>query len=81
MLKELRTGRIRAVLDVFDQEPLPADDQLRDLDNVFLTPHVSGHTTESRARLVEAIAADMERFFAGQPLRLAVAWERLKIMA
>jgi phosphoglycerate dehydrogenase-like enzyme len=81
MLKELRTGRIRAVLDVFDHEPLPADDPLRDLDNVFLTPHVSGHTTESRARLVEAIAADMERFFAGQPLRLAVAWERLKIMA
>ncbi|MGC9349646.1 MAG: hydroxyacid dehydrogenase [Anaerolineae bacterium] len=81
MLSELRTGRIRAVLDVFDQEPLPADDPLRDLDNVFLTPHVSGHTTESRLRLVEEIAADMERFFAGQPLRLAVAWDRLKIMA
>ena len=33
-----------AVLDVFDEEPLPGDDPLRDLDNVFLSPHVSGQT-------------------------------------
>jgi phosphoglycerate dehydrogenase-like enzyme len=81
MMDELKTGRIRAVLDVFDQEPLPPDDALRDLDNVILTPHVSGFTTESRLRLVEAIADDMVRFFAGQTPALAVSWERLKIMA
>jgi phosphoglycerate dehydrogenase-like enzyme len=81
MLAELRTGRIRAVLDVFDQEPLPPDDPLRDMENVFLTPHISGFTTESRRRLVEAIADDMVRFFAGESLELAVRWERLKIMA
>jgi phosphoglycerate dehydrogenase-like enzyme len=81
MLAELQTGRIRAVLDVFDQEPLPPDDPLRDLGNVFLTPHISGHSVESRLRLVEAIAADMRQFFAGEPLKLAVSWERLKIMA
>jgi phosphoglycerate dehydrogenase-like enzyme len=81
LLAELQTGRIRAVLDVFDEEPLPADDPLRDLDNVFLTPHISGHTDESRARLVEAIADDMKRFFEGGTPRLAVSWDRLKIMA
>ncbi len=81
MIATLRTGRIRAVLDVFDQEPLAEDDPLREMDNVFLTPHISGHTTESRARLVEAIADDMQRFVAGKPLRLAVSWDRLKIMA
>lgn len=81
MLVELRTGRIRAVLDVFDQEPLPADDPLRDLGNVFLTPHVSGFTEEARLRLVEAIADDMVRFFGGEPPVLSVSWERLKIMA
>jgi phosphoglycerate dehydrogenase-like enzyme len=81
LLAELQTGRIRAVLDVFDEEPLPADDPLRDLDNVFLTPHVSGHTNESRARLVEAIADDMKRFFQGETPKLAVSWDRLKIMA
>jgi phosphoglycerate dehydrogenase-like enzyme len=81
MLSTLGTGRIRAVLDVFDQEPLPAEDPLRSMDNVFLTPHISGHTAESRLRLVEAIADDIRRFYAGEPLRLAVVWDRLKIMA
>ena len=81
MKAELATGRIRAVLDVFDKEPLAADDELRDMDNVLLTPHVSGHTSESRGRLVEAVADDIQRFFAGEPLRLAVTWDRLQIMA
>jgi phosphoglycerate dehydrogenase-like enzyme len=81
MMAELRTGRLRTVLDVFDHEPLPADDELRSIPHVFLTPHVSGHTTESRLRLVEAIAEDMVRFFNSEPLRYAVTWDRLQIMA
>jgi phosphoglycerate dehydrogenase-like enzyme len=81
MLEALQTGRFRAVLDVFYQEPLPADDPLRDLDNVLITPHISGLTVESRLRLVEAIAEDVRRFFAGEDLVLAVPWDRLKIMA
>ena len=81
MKAALATGRIRAVLDVYDKEPLPADDPLREMDNVFLTPHVSGHTTESRARLVEAVADDMARFFSGESAQLAVTWDRLQIMA
>jgi phosphoglycerate dehydrogenase-like enzyme len=81
LLSELRRGRIRAVLDVFDPEPLPPEDPLRDLPNVFLTPHVAGFTVESRLRLVEAIAEDMRRVFAGDAPSLAVSWERLKIMA
>lgn len=81
MRAALATGRIRGVLDVYDQEPLPADDPLRDMDNVFLTPHVAGFTIESRLRLVEAIADDMVRFFAGEAPHLAVTWARLQIMA
>ncbi|MDF1515846.1 MAG: hydroxyacid dehydrogenase [Anaerolineae bacterium] len=81
MMDTLRTKRIRAVLDVFDKEPLEPDSELRTMDNVFITPHVSGHTTESRSRLVEEIARDMERFFAGKQLQYAVSWDRLRIMA
>jgi phosphoglycerate dehydrogenase-like enzyme len=81
MLSEMRRGRIRAVLDVFDREPLPAGDALRDMDNVFLTPHIAGFTVESRLRLVEVIADDMQRVFAGDTPSLAVSWERLEIMA
>lgn len=81
LVAELRKRRIRAVLDVYDTEPLPADSPIRDLDNVILTPHVAGFTTETRLRLVERIAMDIQRYLAGQKLQLQVTWERLQTMA
>jgi phosphoglycerate dehydrogenase-like enzyme len=40
MVRALREGWIRgAALDVFEEEPLPADDPLTKMDNVILTPH------------------------------------------
>lgn len=43
----LATGAIAgAALDVFEQEPLPVDSPLRDLNNVILTPHMIGHSQE-----------------------------------
>jgi len=41
-IAELRKGRFRAFLDVFHQEPLPLDDPLRSMENVFITPHIAG---------------------------------------
>ena len=78
---ELKRNRFFAIIDVFDQEPLPAEHPIRDLENVYLTPHVSGHTIETRLRLVEEIVRDVERFYNNEPLELAVSYERLKIMA
>ncbi len=42
--KELKSGRIRAYIDVFEPEPPELDDVLRTLDNVVLTPHIAGTT-------------------------------------
>ncbi len=81
LVAELQRGHFQAYIDVFDEEPLPAEHPVRDLENVFLTPHVSGQTTETRQSLVAEIAKDVERFYAQEPLRLAVPYERLKIMA
>lgn len=66
LLAELRSGRISAVLDVFHEEPLPADHELRDMENVLLTPHVGG--SRVRPPLTEAVLGDVERFLAGESL-------------
>ncbi len=81
LLAELQKNRFNAYIDVFEPEPLSPDHPIRDLDNVFLSPHVSGHTVENRMRLVEEIVRDIERFFNNEPLRLVVPYEKLKIMA
>ena len=48
--EEMQAGRFRAYLDVFDPEPVPADDVLKTLDNVVMTPHIAGTTDLMFAR-------------------------------
>jgi len=66
LLAELRSGRISGVFDVYLEEPLPADHELREMDNVLLTPHVGG--SQIRPPLTESIIEDIERFAAGEEL-------------
>jgi Lactate dehydrogenase and related dehydrogenases len=73
LLAALREGRIRAGLDVFDMEPLPADHPLRHAPNTVLTPHL-GYVTEGAYRAfyrdtVENIRAWRE----GRPVRVLAA--------
>ncbi|HEX6444911.1 MAG TPA: hydroxyacid dehydrogenase [Streptosporangiales bacterium] len=65
---ELATGRISAVLDVTDPEPLPADSPLFDLPNAFLTPHIAGSQGNEIARLGAAVVDELARLLAGEPL-------------
>jgi phosphoglycerate dehydrogenase-like enzyme len=58
-------GRLHAVLDVTDPEPLPATSPLYDLPNVVITPHVAG-SLGSETRLMAAAALDeLERYVVG----------------
>ncbi|OIJ63372.1 hydroxyacid dehydrogenase [Streptomyces mangrovisoli] len=68
LVEELRTGRLSAVLDVTDPEPLPADSPLLDMPNAFVTPHLAGSQGNEVARLGEAVAAEAERLAAGGEL-------------
>lgn len=57
LAEALRGGRLAAAgLDVFEEEPLPADSPLRDLANVVLTPHVGASTAEAQREVSRQIA-------------------------
>lgn len=68
LVAELATGRINAVLDVTDPEPLPASSPLFELPNVFLTPHIAGSQGNELGRLGHTAADELERLVAGVPL-------------
>lgn len=69
---ELVRGRLCAVLDVTEPEPLPADSPLFSLPNVLLTPHLAGALGNELALLGDAVAGEAERLVAGLPLHHAV---------
>ena len=67
---ELRAGRLRAALDVFEEEPLPPDASLWSCPNLLITPHTAGNMTlpYTRRRIVELFLEDFENYCAGRPL-------------
>ncbi|MQA97292.1 MAG: D-2-hydroxyacid dehydrogenase family protein [Streptosporangiales bacterium] len=70
LIEALRDHRIAgAGLDVFDIEPLPADDPLRTLPNTVLTPHVGYVTDETYADFYPQMAEDVRAYLAGSPIR------------
>jgi phosphoglycerate dehydrogenase-like enzyme len=73
LVSELRTGRIRAALDVTDPEPLPPDHPLWELPNVLVTPHMAGDSPASTIRSFELVGDQIRRFAAGDPLINEVA--------
>lgn len=60
--RELVDGRISAALDVFDEEPLPADSPLWSLPNVVVTPHIGAMTVESLRDQGRIAVDEVERF-------------------
>jgi len=68
LLAALNARRIGgAALDVFDDEPLPADDELRRLDNVVATPHVGYVTQENYRVMYQTTADNIAAFLDGKP--------------
>jgi len=74
----LEAGEIAgAGLDVFEQEPLPADHPLWTMPGVLITPHTAGYGPYLDERRFDILLDNSRRFLAGQPLRNVVdkpAW-------
>ncbi|WP_410576701.1 D-2-hydroxyacid dehydrogenase [Amycolatopsis sp. lyj-108] len=69
----LRDGSLGgAALDVFDTEPLPPESPLWTMENVLISPHMSGDFVGWRNTLVEVFADNFRRWRAGEPLRNVV---------
>jgi len=63
-----------AVLDVFEEEPLPKDSNLWGLPNVFITPHNSAYSFPED--VVDIFAENYRLFVTGKPLKYVVDFDR-----
>ena len=78
LIDAMRSGHIGAsVLDVTEQEPLPADSELWDLPNVYLSAHSSVSVDRYNDDVFELFEENLRRFVRGETLRNVVDMEAL----
>src|SRR5206468_6800389 len=73
LLAELRSGRLRAALDVTEPEPLPEGHPLWSAPGLLLTPHVAGAVPDTNERAAAAVIDPLRRVVAGEPLANVVS--------
>jgi len=81
LLDETSSGRLSAVLDVTDPEPLPEDHPLWTLPNVFITPHLAGSLGTELRRMIDHAVDEIDRWRSGRPARNAVTKDMLSRLA
>jgi phosphoglycerate dehydrogenase-like enzyme len=73
LVRALQQKKIRgAGLDVFEQEPIPADDPIWSFENVFISPHAADHTHDWLDQAMSFFLKQYERFRTGVPLENVV---------
>ena len=72
LVDALRSGSIRAALDVTDPEPLPEGHPLWSCPNLLLTPHVAGSSPQFAPRSLAIAAGELRRYIDGEPLQNVV---------
>lgn len=78
--EELHKGRFKAVLDVFETEPLPPESKLRNLRNVILVPHMAGPTTDRRKYVTLGLINDIGKFSRGEQMAYEISQEYAALM-
>ena len=70
LVRALREARLSgAVLDVFEEEPLPTDSPLWDMPNVLVSPHSASTVVPENERITDLFIDNLQRYLAGRPLR------------
>lgn len=70
LLEALHAGRIMAALDVYEQEPLPANDPIRTAPNTVLSPHLGYGTTDTFRQFYGESIENILAFIGGVPIRV-----------
>lgn len=69
LITALSSGQIAgAALDVFEEEPLPNTSPLWNLDNVVITPHLSGFTRDYHGKAAQVFKENLRRYLENRPL-------------
>lgn len=68
LIEELRANRLWVALDVYQQEPLPADSPFRGMERVLLFPHQAGPTNDRFVDVTRHAIDNIRRYLAGEPL-------------
>lgn len=69
VLAALESGKLAAAaLDVYDQEPLPADHPLRRHENVLLSPHCAGATRQAQLNVITMVLDNVKAAVEGRPV-------------
>ncbi|MER6523863.1 hydroxyacid dehydrogenase [Streptomyces sp. NPDC001508] len=74
-------GRLDAILDVTDPEPLPAHSPLYDLPNVLITPHIAGSQGTETRKMAQAALTELERHCSGLPPLSPITLQGLAVQA
>jgi len=81
LFDECASGRLDAVLDVTEPDPLPADSPLRALPNVALTPHIAGSMGTEARRLADSALDDIETLLRGGVLSQVITQPDMELSA
>ncbi len=81
LLAECRSGRLFAILDVTDPEPLPLDSPLLSLPNVMVTPHVAGSLGTEIDLLFKSAVDSLQAFLEGRATSDEVIPTHLQVSA
>jgi phosphoglycerate dehydrogenase-like enzyme len=80
MIERLRDGHIGfAALDVFQQEPLPADSPLWDMPNVLISPHCSAHAPRENERITDIFIRNLPLFLDGRYAEMSPVLDKTRL--